>query len=324
MFIIYTSSAGSGKTYTLSKEYLRLALGVDPQSSTFNPQYFRKILAITFTKDAAKEMKQRVLGKLLAFTENKDLFLQQELCQALGISLQELQQRAKLVFQQVIYHYSDFAVSTIDSFNNRLIAAFTQEINIPMNYQLDMDVESLTNNAADRLIAQLGEKDKEEITEFVLNFVIDEIREGSSWKDLHKKLSEYTKNLYKEESRPIAHKISQRKLKDYSSVIADLKSFLKVFKRSLKVKKEAFLEIIADNHLKLDDFSQGSKGLPTFINKLNLLEAGKLDKDLFNSYVLSMFKEQKWYAQKSKKASIIDGISEDLGIILRAIYDEWE
>ena len=61
---VYSSSAGSGKTYTLTKEYLKLAL----QSP--DPSYYRTILAITFTNDAATEMKERILHALRGFQEN--------------------------------------------------------------------------------------------------------------------------------------------------------------------------------------------------------------------------------------------------------------
>jgi len=50
---IYKSSAGSGKTYTLAKEYLKLALR--------SKDYYQSILAVTFTNRAAQEMKERVL-----------------------------------------------------------------------------------------------------------------------------------------------------------------------------------------------------------------------------------------------------------------------
>src|SRR5919112_6502820 len=60
-FRIYSSSAGSGKTYQLTKEYLLLALRAD------DPAYFKRILAITFTNDAAGEMKERIVGALRRF-----------------------------------------------------------------------------------------------------------------------------------------------------------------------------------------------------------------------------------------------------------------
>ena len=66
-FVTYNSSAGSGKTFTLVKEYLKIALESD------NPNQYRQILAITFTNKAAAEMKERVLGTLIAFSSDDDL-----------------------------------------------------------------------------------------------------------------------------------------------------------------------------------------------------------------------------------------------------------
>ena len=60
-FKVYRSSAGSGKTFTLVKEYLKLCLaGIE----TENASVFRSILAITFTNKATAEMKNRVISGL--------------------------------------------------------------------------------------------------------------------------------------------------------------------------------------------------------------------------------------------------------------------
>lgn len=66
MFTIYSSSAGSGKTYTLTKEYLKLALKPGGEE-----RYYRHILAITFTNAAANEMKERILSELRLFAEGE-------------------------------------------------------------------------------------------------------------------------------------------------------------------------------------------------------------------------------------------------------------
>ena len=51
-FKIYNASAGSGKTHTLTKAYLKIALSATGR--------FKKILAITFTNKAVNEMKHRI------------------------------------------------------------------------------------------------------------------------------------------------------------------------------------------------------------------------------------------------------------------------
>ena len=49
---VYKASAGSGKTFTLAKEYMTLVIE--------NPMAYRTILAVTFTNKAANEMRQRI------------------------------------------------------------------------------------------------------------------------------------------------------------------------------------------------------------------------------------------------------------------------
>ena len=57
---VYRSSAGSGKTFTLVKEYLKIIF------LSKNPNAFKEILAITFTNRAANEMKDRIIDTLYA------------------------------------------------------------------------------------------------------------------------------------------------------------------------------------------------------------------------------------------------------------------
>ncbi len=53
---IYKASAGSGKTFALTLEYLTLLFRY--------PEAHRHILAVTFTNKAAGEMKHRILDRL--------------------------------------------------------------------------------------------------------------------------------------------------------------------------------------------------------------------------------------------------------------------
>ena len=55
MIKILKASAGSGKTFSLAKEYISLLLG------SGDPYAYRHILAVTFTNKATDEMKQRIL-----------------------------------------------------------------------------------------------------------------------------------------------------------------------------------------------------------------------------------------------------------------------
>ena len=60
---IYNASAGSGKTFNLVKEYLKILL-TDEQVDSY-----KKILSITFTNKAVNEMKSRIIENLNHLTK---------------------------------------------------------------------------------------------------------------------------------------------------------------------------------------------------------------------------------------------------------------
>src|SRR6056300_1143118 len=64
-FLVLDASAGSGKTYSLVQHILMNALR--PANM---PGAYQKILAITFTNNAADEMKARLLKQLLEFSND--------------------------------------------------------------------------------------------------------------------------------------------------------------------------------------------------------------------------------------------------------------
>ena len=121
-FQVYNASAGSGKTFTLVKEYLKILL------RTSDPKKFQQILAVTFTNKAAAEMKERVIRNLRAFTK-EDILVQktemfEKLEEELSIKDTVLNRRAGKVLENILENYSAFNITTIDSFTHRLIRSF--------------------------------------------------------------------------------------------------------------------------------------------------------------------------------------------------------
>jgi len=64
-FSIYDASAGSGKTYNLVREYLKIILASERNDA------YRNILAITFTNKAVHEMKSRIILSLSEFSKEQ-------------------------------------------------------------------------------------------------------------------------------------------------------------------------------------------------------------------------------------------------------------
>jgi ATP-dependent exoDNAse (exonuclease V) beta subunit len=119
-FVVYKSSAGSGKTFTLVKEYLRLSISDEKK---LNSNY-KRILAVTFTNKAAAEMKERIVSTLHAFStgapKGAAALMFADLAATHKVTNQELQKRAQDALDFILHQYSDFAVSTIDKFNHKI------------------------------------------------------------------------------------------------------------------------------------------------------------------------------------------------------------
>ncbi|MFT6716045.1 MAG: ATP-dependent exoDNAse (exonuclease V) beta subunit, partial [Saprospiraceae bacterium] len=177
-FKVYKSSAGSGKTFTLVKEYLNIALSSD------NPSNYKAIMAVTFTNKAANEMKERVIKYLRAlaadeFAEGAEKLIQEQLLSSIKISKIKLQERAKKTLKSILHNYSDFNISTIDKFILKIIRSFSLDFQIPFNFDVEMDTESILNNAVENVIAEAGEN--KELTKFLLQYVTSQAQDDGNW-----------------------------------------------------------------------------------------------------------------------------------------------
>ena len=160
---IYKSSAGSGKTYTLSKNYIRLALK--------NKNYFRKILAVTFTNKAAEEMKSRILEMISSISAGEDKNLIIELSKYFNISSEELSIKAKNLKINILHNYSYFNITTIDSFFYSIIQSFTRDLKFRGKYNIEMDLEFVINEVVSSFLSDLNKGEK--ITKWLIDFSRD-------------------------------------------------------------------------------------------------------------------------------------------------------
>lgn len=113
---VYKASAGSGKTFTLAVEYIKLLID--------NPACFKNILAVTFTNKATEEMKLRILSQLYGIWKMlpDSTTYMKAVCSSLDITEQQASRQAGLALKLLIHNYHYFRVETIDSFSNRCCA----------------------------------------------------------------------------------------------------------------------------------------------------------------------------------------------------------
>ena len=175
---VLKASAGSGKTYTLSKTYIDLLLNSEDRYA------YRHILAVTFTNKATAEMKARILRDLK--------------------ELSATDPRARRILTDILHDYSAFAVSTIDKFFQQTLRAFSREIGQFASYQVELDRNSLIQEAMDRILDSLT-PDQKELVDWLRESVMDKVEQGQRF-NLDEGLFEIGQRLKSEEHRKLGEK----------------------------------------------------------------------------------------------------------------------
>jgi ATP-dependent exoDNAse (exonuclease V) beta subunit len=189
-FLLYRSSAGSGKTYTLTLEYLKLALR-NPKSG------YRQILAVTFTNKATQEMKERIVEELerLSVGVAPEEFLDRELMRHLELSEEQLMERAKETLRYLLHGYGHFAVSTIDSFFQKVIRSFAREMDLQAKFDLEMDTDAVLEKLVDRIVEKVALDSS--LREWLIGYADEQLQEGKSW-DIRTGIKGLGKEIFQE------------------------------------------------------------------------------------------------------------------------------
>ena len=210
---ILTASAGSGKTYSLAREYIYNTLRPQPEEELrgFNPYVYRTILAVTFTNKATEEMKSRILSQInnLA-TGNKCEFLD-DLKAMTGLTKESLQERAMQVRSAILHDYSRFAVLTNDTFFQRIVRAFVKELGIDINYAIELDSGPIIEKSAETLISNIDSNP--ELQKWLLELADDNIDDGQKW-DIKESILALKNELFKESTKEAIESIDREQIKD--------------------------------------------------------------------------------------------------------------
>ncbi len=212
-FSIYNASAGSGKTYMLVKEYLKIVLLAHADDA------YRKILAITFTNKAVEEMKGRIIFNLSDFSKDepteKGAALMKILSQETGLSIATIKDKSKAIIKNIIHNYASFDISTIDRFTHKVIRAFAHDLNLSVSFDVSLETENLLKEAVDAIIAKAGEN--EELTNLLVDFSLDKTDNDKSW-DVTYELFETGKLLINENNRNELNQFKEKTIEEFIAV----------------------------------------------------------------------------------------------------------
>ncbi len=197
-FLLFKASAGSGKTYNLSIQYIALLL-------VKGEHEFRHTLAVTFTNKATAEMKDRILQFLydiwkgLPNSKDKIIDCQKVLKDLYQVNMpdEEIRQHCHRALNAILHDYSRFYVSTIDAFFQGILRSMAHELGLNARLQVDLDDKSIIELAVENLIENL-QHDNKDLLPWLSNYIEQQLSENKTW-DVRRELKQMARMLFQEE-----------------------------------------------------------------------------------------------------------------------------
>ena len=303
-FIIYNASAGSGKTYTLVKTYLKELL----QSNYLDK--FKRILAITFTNKAVAEMKERILKSLKEFASDSMLSapsqLFQDIAKELELDYVRLHRKSAYIHDAILNNYAAFDVVTIDTFTHRIIRTFAHDLKLPQNFEVVLDTDEILQEAIHNLIAKIGQE--EELTALLVDYALQKTDDDKSW-DIALDLMKTAKLLLNENEHEHVLKLQEKSISDFKGLEKLIQERIVDMEGQLKSCAEAVLE---DLQLEGVDESCFLKG--ALINYFKNIASGDIPKKFDAVWQRNLVEGNSFYLKKTESAlkTVLDGMQERL------------
>ncbi|WP_185858663.1 UvrD-helicase domain-containing protein [Blattabacterium cuenoti] len=262
---IYNSSAGSGKTFFLVKNYLYVLL-----KSTC-PDEFKRVLVLTFTKKASEEMKKRILQYLKVFSittvtqkvniEYDSLFYY--LSKNLELSENQIYERSKKILFAIFHDFSSFSknISTIDKFTYSIIRSFFS--NKEEVFSLEMNTDQFLLKIVDNILYKL--KNSEEWSNILVQLSLDKLNTGRSW-NLSKELLKIARLMVGENNFFFIKKIKNYSFEDFIKLKNDLIKRTKNFEKKCKKQGKNFFQLLKQTSIQKHSFIHSD--IPRLFQKL--------------------------------------------------------
>lgn len=298
---IYKSSAGSGKTYTLVKEYLKIVLQ--------NPFDYKHILAITFTNKATEEMKVRIIDTLEEVVSAKaDMY--ENLLKEIPLSEEQIRYNAQKTLDLILHDYSRFEVSTIDSFFSKVIRSFAKELQLPLRYDMEMDTQTAINEAASFMFARLHEN--KPLARWLMQYAFSRMDDDKGWR-IEGQLQELGKTIFDEEVYEWLQE-SELDLNELNDYIKVCRKFVLDFDKFLLEQSKNFKELLKQNSLSSSDLASG-------VCSWLLKYIPAKDYQTTTKGFITAIEESKWKKSKDKTDGLVDILTPQLDEIAQTAYN---
>lgn len=331
-FVICKAAAGSGKTFNLVKEYLKLAMAGGPGNVKSR---FRGILAITFTNKAANEMKTRIMDYLGEMVEHgsdpKESKMGHVLLPALNavraekhlplLTDSDLRDMTSELRSAILHRYSDLSVCTIDSFMHRVVRTFAHDLEQPVNFEVMIEQDDLVEHAVSGLMALVGTPGNEALTEVVKRFAVSNMEEDKGF-DIVASLTLLAGQLFSEGTDVYLRSLARYTLQDYMDMHDAYRRYCSEYERGMEALGTKAMELLRNIGMGVEHCNRGKTGFYGFFSRMETFRDSVREHKALtpNSYVVNVFESADYNGDLLCKAKTTFPGTESIAQPLRELY----
>ena len=313
---VYKASAGSGKTFTLATEYIKLLVR--------NPQKYRQILAVTFTNKATEEMKMRILSQLYGIWRGlpDSASYARKVQESLGgeLSAAQIAERAGQALHLLLHNYSYFRVETIDSFFQSVMRNLARELNLTANLRVGLNDVQVEELAIDQLIDSLTSTDQ--MLQWLMKYIMDNISDDRSWNvigQIKKFGRTIFQDYYKSHSQELKTLMHEKDFFDHYQ--QELRKIRALAAKRMEEIGNSFFDTLESEGLSIEDLSYGRTGVAGLFLKL---QNGIFDESALTKRATDCAgQSEKWCKKTHPQRDLICHLADtSLGDLLRQAIEE--
>lgn len=308
---VYKASAGSGKTFTLASQYIRLLVE--------NPQQYRNILAVTFTNKATEEMKMRILSQLYGIWQrlpDSDDYTK-KICELVGYPPEMVSKQAGMALKNLLHHYSYFRVSTIDTFFQSVLRNLARELELTANLRVELNDTQVEEQAVDTLIDDLQTTDQ--LLQWILKYVMDNIDDDRSWNVIGSIKHFGTtifKDFYKKHSEALAKKLAEKGF--FEHYTQQLHAQMEMALERMAQIGNDFCQTMEEESISAIDLKNGKN----IVNFFERLKNGIIDDSIVNKTINACSEDAQNWCKKGSEEELLHVVENKFMPLLQKALDE--
>lgn len=312
---VYKASAGSGKTFRLATEYIKLLIR--------DPQGFRGILAVTFTNKATEEMKTRILSQLYGIWKQlpDSEHYTKEVTESLGVTREMAAKRAGMALSHLMHNYNHFQVETIDTFFQTVLRNLAREMDLTANLRIELNDWQVEEQAVDAIIESLNEKSP--MLRWLISYIETNIDDNKSWNVIGQ-IKAFGRTIFKEHykvaSKALNDMTSQRNF--FNSYVSGLRAIKTEAKKRMEAYADEFERATAEAGLSTASYAGKQRGISSYFRKLRTDDFS--DANCQNATVAKCLENaDNWASKTSQERAAIVALADGTLInLLRNAEDE--